>query len=301
MTKDNEMHIPVLAEEVITLLQPKPNGIYIDATINGGGHARRIAERVGTHGMVVGIEWDPDIAERIASELKKEEIKNINVIQGNYRNIERIIPAEIQGTVRGILFDLGFSSYHIDQAARGFSFQRDEPLDMRYNRHDTPLTAEIIVNRWPQDSIADILRTYGEERFAKRIAREIARRRKEKKIKTTHELVEIIRRALPRRPSRNSIHEATRTFQALRIAVNNELENLEKGLEAALHILRPGGTLAVISFHSLEDRIVKHFFASRAKEEILTIITRKPITASIEEIKRNPRARSAKLRGAQKI
>lgn len=201
--------------------------------------------------------------------------------------------------VDGVLFDLGVSSWHLEEAGRGFSFQKNEPLDMRFGLGQE-LTAEKIVNRYSYDELAEIFKDYGEERFAKSIAAGITKARKDKPIKNTFELVEVIKNAVPFWYRRGRIHYATRTFQALRIAVNNELDNLKSGLECGVNVLKAGGKIVVISFHSLEDRIVKNFFRERAKDGDLAIITKKPIVAGLAETSENPRARSAKLRVAEK-
>lgn len=297
----SEIHRPVLLKEVLEILQPKPGGIYVDATVNGGGHARAILERVGSKGMVIGIDWDKDLVEALQMEAAHKEYKNFYAICGNYRDIKTIIPEKIIGTVDGVLFDFGYSSYHIERSGRGFSFQKSEPLDMRYDIHGANATAKTIINTWPQDSIADILRAYGEERYATEIARAITQGRKEKEIGTTYELIRIIEGALRGRRRDRNIHPATRTFQALRIAVNKELENITEGLAEALGTVRIGGIIAAISFHSLEDRIVKTFFRERTRMGEIELINKKPIIPAQSEVQINRRARSAKLRAARKI
>lgn len=289
------MHKPVLLNEVLEIFDPQPGEIYIDATVNGGGHAKAIAERIGSDGKVLGIDWDCALIEN----LEKQKISNLNLVCDNYANLEHIVAKHRVGPVAGIIFDLGFSSHQLEASGRGFSFLKDETLDMRYGESNER-TAEHIVNTWPRDILEATLRDYGEERFAKRIAQRIVSARREKKIKTTGELSRIVAGAFPRSTARGRIHPATRTFQALRIAVNRELENIQKALPEAVAILKPGGKIAVISFHSLEDRIVKNFFREEAKKETVTIISKKPIEASEEEIRENPRARSAKLRVAEK-
>ncbi len=288
------IHTPVLLDEVLEIFDPRPGEIFIDATINGGGHARAILERVGRGGRVIGIEWDPELIALLKSDAVLAKAENLTLVHANYRDIETVIPHEIRGSIKGILFDFGYSSYHIASAGRGFSFGKDEPLDMRYNTHGAGITAKDIINTWPEDSIADLLREYGEERFASRIASRIAAARKTSAITKTFELVRIIESAVGR--VRERIHPATRTFQALRIRVNNELENIRNGLRGATRALRPGGIIIAISFHSLEDRIVKNIFRDLAKSKRAEIITKKPITAAREETEQNPRARSAKLR-----
>ena len=294
------IHTPVLLSEVIEILKPEPGGVYVDATINGGGHAREILKHIGSSGRVFGIDWDSGLIERTRAEAKKEQITNLTLIHGNYRDIEKLIPSEFHNSIDGILFDLGYSSYHVDFAGRGFSFRHNEPLDMRYNIHDTRLTAENIINRWPEDSIANALRVFGEERFSRKIARAIAQARRKKAITSTGELIKIIDSVIPHK-TRGRIHPATRTFQAFRIAVNEELVNVEKGLAAACRFVRPGGRVTVISFHSLEDRITKNVFRDFAKEGKVKILTKKPIIPTQKEIIDNPRARSAHLRGIVRI
>jgi 16S rRNA (cytosine1402-N4)-methyltransferase len=279
------MHVPVLKKEVLEVLDPKPNENFIDCTINGGGHAAAILEKNGPRGKVLGIELDRELYRRLNSQI----VERLILVNSSYANLKEIIKKNNFGPINGILFDLGMSSWHLEESSRGFTFQKYEPLDMRYNTSQE-LTAEKIINKYSQEEIERILKEYGEERFSKRIAKKIIENRP---IKTTFDLVKIINRAIPRR---QIIHPATRTFQALRIAVNQELDSLEKALPQAEEILAPGGRLAVISFHSLEDRIVKNFF----KRSGLKILTKKPIIPSKEEIKQNLRSRSSKLRAGIK-
>jgi len=289
------MHIPVLQKEVIEYLDPKPNENFIDCTIGEGGHTLAILEKNGPEGKVLGIEWDPELYKNLKKEIPRWNLgKRVVLVNDSYTNLKEIVEREKFQPVSGILFDLGFSSWHLEESGRGFSFEKNEPLDMRYNL-ENPLTAEKIVNNWPEREIEKILREYGEERFARRIAREIVQERKIKPIKITFQLVETIKKATPIWYHHRKIHPATRTFQALRIAVNDELKNLEIALPQAVEILEKDGKLAVISFHSLEDRIVKNFF-----RENLKVITKKPIRPFLEEIELNPRSRSAKLRVGQK-
>lgn len=307
------MHTPVLLNEVFKIFDPKPGETYIDATVNGGGHARAIAERVGEKGLVLGIDWDcnlieelrtknpaPDASRRYGTGLELRN-NNIKLICDNYANLANIIRKYNLDAPCGILFDLGFSSHQLEESRRGFSFLKSEPLDMRYDIKSNELTAEKIINTWERTAIADIIRRYGEERFADRIAEGILRARRTRRIQTTDELVAVISRSIPQSFRYHRIHFATRTFQALRIAVNHELENLEKVLPMARDALRIGGKITVISFHSLEDRIVKEFFRKESRADTLEILTKKPIRASQAEIRENPRARSAKLRAAIKI
>ena len=287
-------HIPVLQKEVIEYLNPKPNENFIDCTIGEGGHTLAILEKNGPEGKVLGIEWDPELYRETKEKFVRFNLTGRTVLVNNsYTNLKEIVERERFQPISGILFDLGFSSWHLE-SGRGFSFEKNEPLDMRYSP-ENPLTAEKIVNNFSEREIEKILREYGEERFAKEIARKIVDTRKVKPIETTSQLVEIIRMAFPRKYRFGRIHFATRTFQALRIAVNDELKNLENALPQALEILEKDGRLAAISFHSLEDRIVKNFF-----RENLKILTKKPIRPSLAEIKLNPRSRPAKLRVGQK-
>lgn len=295
-----DMHTPVLLKEVLDFLDPKAGETFIDATVNGGGHARAIAERVGSAGRVIGIDWDADIIRESSARNQELNIVNIDLVCGSYTDIKKIAEEREIKNVDGILFDLGFSSYHLDASGRGFSFLRDEPLDMRYSTDDNALTAEKIVNTWPQEEIAEMLWRDGEERWARRIARGIASARIKRKIVSSKVLADIVAVSVPRSAT-GRIHPATRTFQALRIAVNHELESMAGVLPIAGDMLALGGRLAVISFHSLEDRIAKTFFKEEEKKGILQIATKKPISASSEEIRINSRSRSARLRGAIKI
>jgi len=288
------VHVPVLQKEVIKYLDPKPNENFIDCTFGGGGHALAILEKILPKGRLLGIEWDEKLIQRFKTR------NNLILICDNFANLKKIVKKENFESVSGMLFDLGISSWHLEKSGRGFSFLKDEPLDMRYNINGA-LTAQEIINSAPEKEMDRILKEYGEERFAKRIARNIAKERKIKPIQSTFQLVEIIKRAVPIWYQRRKIHFATKTFQALRITVNDELNNLRNVLPQALEVLMPGGRLIVISFHSLEDRIVKNFFRDKNKEGLLRVMTKKPLNPSKEEIKINPRSRSAKLRAAIKI
>ncbi len=291
------MHIPVLLKEVIAYLNPKPNENFIDATFGLGGHSFAILEKNVPKGKVLGIEADSLLIENLNDRLI--------LVNDNFSRLTEIIKKEQFESIAGILMDLGISSWHLEKSGRGFSFLKDEPLDMKVQSakrkaQSDELTAEYIVNNWTQQELEKILREYGEERFAARIAENICRARKVKSIKTTFQLAEIIKRSVPTNYENRRINHATRTFLALRIAVNQELENLEKALPQTVEILKKGGRLAVISFNSLEDRIVKNFLKSKADEGIIEILTKKPIIASHQEIINNPRSRSAKLRAAIK-
>lgn len=299
-------HKPVLLKEVLKYLNPGVNENFIDCTIGEGGHAREILKRNGPAGKVLGIDLDPlqiSVAQWLAVEFKERVV----LVNDSYTNLTEIVERKKFGPVNGILLDLGMSSAQLENTERGFSFKIDQVLDMRYNEDMNYLTAEKILNEWGQEEIERILREYGEEKFAKRIAQRIVEKRREKRIKTTFQLLEIIKEALPSRYWKESkkkkfpIHYGTKVFQALRIAVNDELENLQKVLPQAVAVLAPGGRMVVISFHSLEDRIVKRFFNEQSKKKIVRLLTPKPITPSREEIKSNIRARSAKLRAVIKI
>jgi len=302
------VHISVLKNEVLKYLKPEPNENFIDCTIGEAGHTLAILEKNGPKGKVLGIDQDPQIIEKCKLKIKGFK-ERVILVCDNFANLKEIVNKENFRPVSGILFDLGMSSWHLKESGRGFSFLRDEPLDMRYHYKNQKLkvkgqkflTAKEIVNKWSEKEIAQVLRIYGEEKFAKKIAREIVKERKTKPIETTSQLVAIIQKAVPKNYERGRIHPATRTFQALRITVNNELENLKKALPQALEVLEPGGRLVVISFHSLEDRIVKIFFKAKKKEGKVEILTKKPVRPSEKEIKFNPASRSAKLRSAIKL
>jgi len=291
------MHITVLQKEVIEYLRPKPNENFIDTTFGEGGHSLAILERNKPEGKVLGIELDPILYQK----LEERKVERLVLVNDSYTNLKEIVEKYNFKPVQGILFDLGMSSWHLEKSGRGFSFQKDEALDMRYGPQQNPLTAQEILNRWPEKEIERILGEYGEERFARRIAREIIGARKKNPIRRTGQLVEIIKRAIPKKYQRQKIHPATRTFQALRIAVNDELANLEKALPQALEVLGKEGRIVIISYHSLEDRIVKNFFKENAKKGLWQILTKKPIIPTAEELQKNPRARSAKLRAIIKI
>jgi len=303
------VHVPVLPKQVLEYLNPKANENFIDATIGEGGHSIGILEKNKPNGKVLGIEIDSEQIKNCGKRLKKFKDRII-LVNDSYTNLKEIVEKNNFGSINGILFDLGMSSWHLEESGRGFSFLRDEPLIMRYARNQTQslklktglnseiLTAEIIINQWPEKKLAKIFKEYGEERYARRIAQGIVQNREIQPIKTTGQLVEIIRKAVPSGCQHRRIHFATRAFQALRIAVNDELNNFEKVLPQSMEILGKGGRMVIISFHSLEDRIAKNFLKAESKKGLLKILTKKPITAGSEEIKSNPRARSAKLRAA---
>ncbi|MFA5087061.1 MAG: 16S rRNA (cytosine(1402)-N(4))-methyltransferase RsmH [Candidatus Paceibacterota bacterium] len=289
------MHIPVLLKEVLECLNPGKNENFIDCTLNGGGHTQAILKMNGPNGKVLGIEWDKEIHANI----QKQKLERLIAINDSYANLKNIVEENNFNNVSGILFDLGMSSYQIDEAERGFSFTKNQPLIMAYG--ETDKNAKEIINKYPQDKLEKIISEYGEEKFAKKIAKKIAEARKIKPIETTFDLVEIIKQATPAHYHHQKLHFATRTFQAIRIETNQELENIKAALPQALQILDSNGRLAIISFHSLEDRIVKNFFKEQEQSGKIKLATKKPITASREESENNPRARSAKLRAIIKI
>ena len=291
------MHIPVLQKEVIEYLSPKPNENFIDCTIDGGGHTAAILEKTSPKGRVLGIDADPEMLKNLEYRISNTEFKKrLVLVNDNFANLKEIVKKVNLKSIQGILFDLGMSSWHLEESGRGFSFLRKEPLDMRYNANN-PLNAEKLLNYWSESEIERVLREYGEEIFSRQIAREIVAVRKIKPIKNNLQLVEILKRAIPVRFHHQKLHFATQTFQAIRIAVNDELNNLKKALPQALEILKPKGKLIVISFHSLEDRIVKNFL----KESSIKILTKKPVVPTQKEIIINHRSRSAKLRAAEKV
>jgi 16S rRNA (cytosine1402-N4)-methyltransferase len=294
------IHTAVLKEEVLQYLNPTQNENFVDGTIGEGGHSQDILEKNGPDGKVLGIDLDPQ--QISASEALRAQAKDrIILVNDSYANLKEILERKGLNPVNGILLDLGMSSVQLEGTHKGFSFQVDQSLDMRYNDEITYLTAEKIVNEWQEDQIAEILEEYGEEKYARKIAKNIVEQRKQGRIKTTFQLIEIIKESTPAPYWNKKIHYATRTFQALRIAVNDELENIKRVLPQAIEALAPEGRLVVISFHSLEDRIIKEFFKKEAKKGTIKILTKKPITASRIELRDNPRSRSAKLRAAVKI
>lgn len=288
------MHIPVLQKEVIKYLDPKPNENFIDGTVGGAGHTMAILEKTAPRGKILGIDADPERIKNLKFKIRNFE-KRIVLVCDNFANLTEIVKQNRVGKISGILFDLGYSSWHLEESGRGFSFQRKEPLDMRYNTQNQ-LTAEKIVNFWSKFEIERVLQEYGEEKFAGDIAERIINERKIRPIQNTLQLAEIVNKSVR---GRQKINPATRTFQALRIAVNDELNNIEKVLPQALQILEQGGRIVVISFHSLEDRIVKNFLKNNSLN--LNILTKKPVVPTRQEIIINARSRSAKLRAAIKL
>ncbi len=307
-------HVPVLLDECLEGLSIKPDGIYVDGTLGGGGHASAVCERLSGSGTLIGIDRDRDAIDAAGKRLENYPCRKI-FVNRNYSDIKEILKDNGIDSIDGALLDLGVSSFQLDNAERGFSYMNDAPLDMRMNRDDS-LTAKDVVNGYSRADLTRIISAYGEERWASRIASFIEEARKEKPIETTGELTEIIKAAIPASARRTGPHPAKRTFQAIRIEVNEELTRLEKALEDFCDVLSPGGRLCVISFHSLEDRIVKDVMARRAdpctcppdipvcvcgKVADIKKITRKPVVPSGEEQEDNPRARSAKLRICEKI
>ena len=305
-------HISVLLEECLDGLNIKPDGIYVDGTLGGAGHSSQIAKRLTT-GRLIGIDRDP-VALKAAGERLAPYQENVTLVHSNFCEMAQVLKDLNIPGVDGILLDLGVSSPQLDDGQRGFSYMLDAPLDMRMNNED-PLTAHVVVNTWSQEELKRILYTYGEERYAPQIAAAICRRREEKTIDTTLKLVDVIRSAMPPAALREKQHPAKRSFQAIRIAVNDELGSVERVLEDAVDLLNPGGRLAIITFHSLEDRIVKTAMADAAKgctcppnfpvcvcgkKPKVKLISRKPIVASDAELEANPRSRSAKLRVCEK-
>jgi len=291
-------HVPVLAEEVIEFLDPHPHGIYVDGTLGGAGHALKILEQSSPTGRLIGIDRDEEAIEETRKRLKPYESRT-TIIHGNFSDLREILRKLKIGKVDAILLDLGVSYQQLIDGKRGFSFQSEGPLDMRMDR-TRGKPASTLVNALTQGELEEILRGYGEGRWARRIAKAIVRYRQKTPIATTTQLRDIISSAVLKPPRR--IHPATKAFQAIRIAVNDELNNLEKVIRDGIHLVRSGGRLCIISFHSLEDRIVKQTFRQYEKSpELITIITKKPISPSKGEVSQNPRARSAKLRVAERV
>ena len=292
------IHKPVLVEDVILNLAGYQGEIIVDATCGEGGHSEYILERVKPS-LLVAIDQDIEILQVARERLKGYE--NVKFLYGNFSKIDELLKREGIEEVSAILMDLGISSYHLEDGERGFSIHKDGPLDMRMDRAGNILTAYRVVNEYPPGRLEEIIREYGEERWAKAIVRAIVERRKEKPIRTTGELREIVERAIPRRFWPRSIHPATRTFQAIRIEVNRELDALKVALTKSVGLLKSGGRILVITFHSLEDRIVKNFFKKCELSGVGRILTKKPITPTQEEIMENKRSRSAKLRIMEKL
>jgi 16S rRNA (cytosine1402-N4)-methyltransferase len=306
------LHVPVLYDETLEYLITNPQGVYVDCTLGGGGHFTGIIERTSNQAILVGIDQDTMALER--TRLRLGTTSNIKLVKGNFRNLRLILKDLAIESVDGVLIDLGVSSFQLDEEERGFSFHLEARLDMRMDP-DSENSAWELVNHWPVDRLEQIIREYGEERYAGRIARGIEKARQNHTIDSTLDLVEVIRRSVPANYKRET-HPARRTFQALRIEVNQEIESLKEVLPQAIDVLKPGGRLCIISFQSLEDRIVKEHFACESKDCLcpsrqpvcncghkakIKVLTRKPVGPSPEEIAKNYRARSSKLRVAQKL
>lgn len=309
-------HVPVLLEECIQYLNIKQDGIYIDGTIGGGGHSVEILKRLGNKGILVGLDQDTSAIEAANERLKEIKKKvQLKLIHTNFSNMKHVCSSEGISKADGILLDIGVSSHQLDDSKRGFSYNSDSLLDMRMDR-TCRFSAEDVINEYSRDELKEIIKIYGEERWASRIALFIVERRKKQRIQTTKELVEIIKDAIPSAARRKGPHPAKRTFQAIRIAVNNELEVLKKGLSDGVDLLHPGGRMCIITFQSLEDRIVKREIKKKSqkctcppefpvcvcnKVQEVKLITKKPVVPSEKELKRNPRARSAKLRVIERV
>ena len=290
-------HVPVLLREVLDLLAPRPGEVVLDGTVGGGGHARVLLERIAPDGRLIALDRDAQALERAADVLPAGEPGRCVLRHANYADFAAVLDELGVAGVDAALLDLGVSSFQLDQAERGFSFMADAPLDMRMDRTQSRTAADL-VNELDEEELADVFYTYGEERFSRRIAARIVEERQREPIRTTGQLARIVLRARPARVrgQRWHIHPATRVFQALRICLNRELQSLEAFCEAIPGRLNPGGRVGIISFHSLEDRIVKNAFRRLAASEEFQLVTRKPVTSSKREQKENPRSRSAKLR-----
>ncbi len=295
-------HKSVLLQESIDGLKIQAGDVFVDGTLGGGGHMEEVARRFGCTVVMIGIDLDPEAISRASSRLEPFHCP-IQYAEGSFRNIDTILDSLDKNQVDKILLDIGLSSNQFEDSGRGFSFQKDEPLIMSFKKDLTldDLTARKILNTWDEENIRTIISSYGEEQFAYKIAKAIVARREEKPIETTFDLVEIIKSATPNFYHHRKIHPATKTFQALRITVNDEIESLKEGIAKGFKRLAPEGRLAVISFHSLEDRAVKQFFMAQEKDGVAKRVTKKPITPTDAEILENPRSRSAKLRIIQKI
>ncbi len=307
-------HKPIMLDECIDFLDIKPSGTYMDCTLGGGGHSMAIAERLNTEGLLIGIDQDPN-AIKAAGDRLKTYGSRVTLVRDNFVNLDKVVQELDIKRIDGFLFDLGISSPQVDQAERGFSYQHDAELDMRMNPDQTP-SAKDLVNELSEEELARVIKKFGEENWAARIAKFIVEFRQEERITTTGQLVDIIKKAIPARARKAGPHPAKRTFQALRIAVNNELEILPQAIKQAVDLLNINGRIVIISFHSLEDRIVKQTFKEMnqtctcppgfpicicSAEQRLKIITKKPVTARIQELEDNPRARSAKVRAAERL
>ncbi|MDP3800446.1 MAG: 16S rRNA (cytosine(1402)-N(4))-methyltransferase RsmH [bacterium] len=302
LTANEAGHVPVLLKEVIQYLDPQSGEDFIDATFGEGGHAKEVLKLIEPKGRLLGIDLDFESGPKLDSgsaNLKASEPlswSGIELRSGNFADIANIASRSDLDEVDGVLFDFGFRSFHIDVSGRGFSYAKDEPLDMRYST-ETSLTALEVLNSWPENELERIFTEYGEERDSRKIAKAIVESRKDKKILTTGELLMVVDSVV----RGYKVKTYSRIFQALRIAVNNELENIKQSLEGAWSILKPNGRIVAISFHSLEDRIVKNFFNDKKQSGVGEVLTKKPIIADEDELKENTRSRSAKLRAIKKI
>ena len=307
-------HVSVLLRECIEALQIKPNGIYVDCTTGGGGHSLEIAKRLTDGGRLIAIDRDED-ALRAAGKRLADFADRVTFVHSNYAMLQSVLADLGIPGVDGVLADLGVSSYQLDTAERGFSYMQDAPLDMRMDR-EQPLRAYDVVNTYSEEELRRIFYDFGEEKFARNIAANIVKKRSERPIETTLELAELVKASMPKTAREGGHHPAKRTFQAIRIEVNSELSSIPPALDAAVHALNPGGRIAVITFHSLEDRLVKQKSAALSsgctcprefpvcvcgKKPVVRVITKKPVTAGDDELEVNPRSRSAKLRVAEKI
>jgi len=299
----SSVHIPVLVMEVVAALEPGPGKTVIDATIDGGGHARALLHHLGPSGRLLGLDRDPTILEQLRTALAADiSAGRLRVMAANFAHIEQVARTEGFMGADAVLFDLGLSAHHLDTSGRGFSFERDEPLDLRFDAADAGLLpATQLLRTIRCDALARVIATYGEERYARRIARHVGEVRSRRPIETAKELRNCILEALPPGARRHGLRSVARVFQALRIVTNGEIEALESALPQIPAVLRPGGRIAVIAFHSLEDRVVKRFFRQAAAEGQLRILTKKPLRPSAAELRSNPRARSARLRVAERM
>ena len=297
----NDVHKPVLADEICFWLKPLPGGIYVDCTVGIGGTSLKILEKSGKDAHIIGLDRDYQ-AVSLAKKTLSEYESSVNIIHGNFSHIRDFVQKSGYEKVDGVVFDLGVSSLQLDRAERGFSFSLSGPLDMRMDQTQK-VTAADLVNHLPEKELADVIFTYGEERYSRRIARAIVQARKADLIQTTQALVSVLEGALPYAYKKGRLHFATRTFQGLRICVNRELDLLEPAIRDAIELLKDGGRVCVVAFHSLEDRIVKQTFRSLAQREHpkVALLVKKPVTPSVLEMQQNPRARSAKLRVAERL
>ena len=300
MLSKDDIHIPVMPKEALEFLNLPKGGVAVDGTLGLAGHASLMAEALGPHGHLIAIDRDSASLGLAQKKLVSLELK-IDLLQGNFSKLDAILAGLKVSAVDGILLDLGISSLQLDDAGRGFAFRLDGPLDMRMDADKEGISAADLVNTLKEEQLEKIIWEFGEDRFARRIAAAIVMHRAKAKITTTKNLADIILRALPKGYTRGRIHPATRTFQALRIAVNEELEALSLGLDVCFRMLKKGGRMCVISFHSLEDRLVKNKFKSLSLEQEGIILTKRPLIASDEECSSNPRSRSAKLRAVERI